>query len=100
MKLVKTAVLAASALALAVGSAWAQDKPKEKSTMGNATRSDESGFSNLFLAGTWLRTGLNVSCVEAAVMSGMQCARAISGSPHEIVGEYFLQRPPAPTPAS
>ena len=47
MKLVKTAVLAASVLALAVGSAWAQDKPKEKSTMGNATRSDESGFAKL-----------------------------------------------------
>jgi hypothetical protein len=48
MKMVKTVVLAASALALAVGTAWAQDKPaKEKSTVGNATRSDESGFAKL-----------------------------------------------------
>ena len=49
MKLVKTAVLAASALALAVGTAWAQDKPKEKekSTVGNMTRSDDSGFAKL-----------------------------------------------------
>jgi Ca2+-binding EF-hand superfamily protein len=49
MKLVKMTVLAASALALAVGTAWAQDKPKEqeKSTIGNATRSDDSGFAKL-----------------------------------------------------
>jgi Ca2+-binding EF-hand superfamily protein len=45
MKFAKTAVLAASALALAVGSAWAADK--EKSTVGNATRSDDSGFAKL-----------------------------------------------------
>jgi len=49
MKLVKMTVLATSALALAVGTAWAQDKPKEKekSTIGNATRSDDSGFAKL-----------------------------------------------------
>src|SRR6266545_434358 len=45
MKFAKTAVLAASALALAVGSAWADDK--DKSTVGNATRSDDSGFAKL-----------------------------------------------------
>jgi Ca2+-binding EF-hand superfamily protein len=45
MKFAKTAVLAASALALAVGSGWAADK--EKSTVGNATRSDDSGFAKL-----------------------------------------------------
>ena len=47
MKLVKTTVLVASAFALAVGSAWAADKDKEKSTVGNATRSDDSGFAKL-----------------------------------------------------
>ena len=47
MKLVKTTVLVASAFALAVGSAWAADTDKEKSTVGNATRSDDSGFAKL-----------------------------------------------------
>ena len=30
----------------------------------------ESGYSNLYLAGDWTYTGLNVGCVEATVMSG------------------------------
>jgi hypothetical protein len=44
MKIAKLALIAASALALA-GSVWAADK--EKSTVGNATRSDDSGFAKL-----------------------------------------------------
>jgi len=47
----------------------------------------ESGFDNLYLAGDWTRTGLNVGCVEAAVMSGMQAARALSGYPRTVAGE-------------
>ena len=50
MNFAKTAVLTASALALAIGSAWAADKDTtkhEKSTVGNATRSDDSGFAQL-----------------------------------------------------
>ena len=53
-------------------------------------KSEESGFSNLALAGCYLRTGLNTTCVEGAVISGMQAARAISGSPRDILGEHFL----------
>ncbi|MGF6597788.1 uncharacterized protein with NAD-binding domain and iron-sulfur cluster [Paraburkholderia sp. GAS448] len=49
--------------------------------------SEESGFSNLFLAGDWLKTGLNAGCVEAAVMGGMQASRAICGYPLVIKGE-------------
>ena len=48
---------------------------------------DQSGFANLFLTGDWIRTGLNAGCVEAAVMAGMQTARAISGHPVVIQGE-------------
>ena len=49
---------------------------------------------NLFVAGCWIRTGFDVSCVEGAVMAGMQAARAISGSPQEITGEdLFHLRP-------
>ena len=51
-----------------------------------------SGFKNLFLAGDWTLNGLNYGCVEAAVMSGMQAARAITGSRRVIFGENF----PAP----
>lgn len=58
MKLAKTVVLAASALALAVGSAWAADADKpmdsknkdgklSKTEAANASRSDDSGFARL-----------------------------------------------------
>jgi uncharacterized protein with NAD-binding domain and iron-sulfur cluster len=53
-------------------------------------RTDQSGFFNLFLAGCWIRTGFNTSCVEATVMSGMQAARAITGDKLFISGENFL----------
>ena len=49
-----------------------------------------SGFGHLYLAGAWVDTGFNVECIEAAVMSGKQAARAISGSHATIVGEDFL----------
>ncbi len=48
---------------------------------------DGAGFSNLYLTGDWIRTGLNAGCVEAAVMAGMQTSRAISGYPEIIKGE-------------
>jgi uncharacterized protein with NAD-binding domain and iron-sulfur cluster len=50
-------------------------------------RTDQSGFSNLFLTGDWIKTGLNAGCVEAAVMAGMQTSRAMSGHPANIDGE-------------
>lgn len=46
-----------------------------------------SGLSNLYLAGDWLRTGLDSGCVEAAVMGGMQASRALSGFPAVIEAE-------------
>jgi uncharacterized protein with NAD-binding domain and iron-sulfur cluster len=51
---------------------------------------DGSGLDNLFLVGDWLRTGIDAGCVEAAVMGGMQAARAISGFPEVILGESDL----------
>jgi hypothetical protein len=46
-----------------------------------------AGLDNLFLAGDWLRTGIDAGCVEAAVMGGMQAAQAISGWPKTILGD-------------
>ncbi len=59
---------------------------------------DESGFSNLKLAGDWTRNGLNAGCVEAATISGLQAARAISQHPFTIVAEddnWLTNRKPA-----
>lgn len=50
-------------------------------------RPGSSGFANLFLAGDWTRNDLNYGCIEAAVMSGRQAARAISGYPKVVFGE-------------
>jgi len=49
--------------------------------------SERSGFTNLYLAGDWTRNGLNAGCVEAAVISGLQASRGISGYPAMIPGE-------------
>jgi uncharacterized protein with NAD-binding domain and iron-sulfur cluster len=56
-------------------------------TSQHRLHADQSGFSNLFLAGDWLKTGLDAGCVEAAVMGGMQASRAICGLPAAIQGE-------------
>lgn len=60
---------------------------------------DRSGFKNLVLAGAWVRTGINASCVEAAVMSGMQASRAISRFPRQVVGEEFWHHFPEDRPS-
>lgn len=51
---------------------------------GYRPAAEGSGLGNLYLAGDWLRTGLDVGCVEAAVMGGMQASRALSGYPETI----------------
>nr|MDC2855572.1 hypothetical protein [Ningiella sp. W23] len=48
---------------------------------------DETKFTNLFITGDWIKTGVNAGCVEAAVMAGMQTARAMVGYPQHISGE-------------
>jgi hypothetical protein len=42
-------------------------------------RPDESGFAGLVLAGDWTDCGLNVGCIEAAAVSGLQAANAVLG---------------------
>jgi uncharacterized protein with NAD-binding domain and iron-sulfur cluster len=54
-------------------------------------RADESGYRNLVLAGDWIDTGLNAGCIEAAVMSGIQAANAVTGRQLlDGVAGYFL----------
>jgi len=44
----------------------------------------ESGVENLFLAGDWTRNGLDAGAFEAAAMSGLQCAAAVTGREIEV----------------
>jgi hypothetical protein len=51
-------------------------------------RTDRSGYKNLYLTGDWIDNGgLNIGCIEAAVMAGMQTARHIKGTADKIMGE-------------
>ncbi len=50
-------------------------------------RADDTGMDNLFLTGDWVSNGSDLGWVEGAVMSGRQCARAISGVPMRVYGE-------------
>jgi uncharacterized protein with NAD-binding domain and iron-sulfur cluster len=61
-----------------------------KGSTEHRLRPDQSGFDNLVLAGDWTVSGLNAGCVEAATMSGLMAARALSGRPVVIVGEKDL----------
>jgi uncharacterized protein with NAD-binding domain and iron-sulfur cluster len=53
---------------------------------------DGSQFVNLRITGDWIKTGVNAGCVEAAVMAGMQTARALCGWPNEISGEHAFEK--------
>lgn len=66
-----------------VGSvAYKRDQPHERyvlSTPGTRVhriRADESGVSNMMVAGDWTRTALSVGSAEAAVVSGLLAAKA------------------------
>jgi hypothetical protein len=53
-------------------------------------KAGDSGFGRLVITGTWIDTGLNISAVEVATMSGLQASRAISGYPKVVPGETDL----------
>jgi hypothetical protein len=53
----------------------------------------DSGFRNLFLAGDWTLTDLNLGCIEATVISGMMCSKAICGRPDHIYSAFGSQTP-------
>jgi uncharacterized protein with NAD-binding domain and iron-sulfur cluster len=56
-------------------------------TVKDRLPSGKSGFANLKLAGDWTATGIDGGCVEAAVISGMDAARAITDDPMEVPGK-------------
>ena len=47
----------------------------------------DSEWDNLVFAGDWTHTGLDLGCVEATVMSGMEASRALCGEPVAVAGE-------------
>jgi uncharacterized protein with NAD-binding domain and iron-sulfur cluster len=56
-------------------------------TVDKRLPTDGAKFDNLLLTGDYLRTGMNVGCVEAATMAGMHASRALCGRPEEIIGD-------------
>ncbi len=50
--------------------------------------SHDSDFDNLYLAGDWTFTDLNIGCIEAAVISAKMASRAICGKPEHIYGAF------------
>ncbi len=51
-------------------------------------KSHDSDFANLYLAGDWTFTDLNIGCIEAAVISARMASRAICGRPDHIYGAF------------
>lgn len=49
-------------------------------------RPSDEGHPNLTLAGDWTRTGIDIPCMEGAVVSGLRAAEAISGEDFEVIG--------------
>ena len=45
-----------------------------------------TGFANLSVVGEWTDTGVNISSIEATVISGMRASRALTGQPVNIPG--------------
>lgn len=58
-----------------------------KGTVEARIRCEKTGYRNLLVAGDWTRHNLDMGAVEAAVMSGRRCARALCGHPQAIYGE-------------
>jgi uncharacterized protein with NAD-binding domain and iron-sulfur cluster len=55
---------------------------------------NRSGYKNLALCGDWTDYGLNMGCLEGAVVSGFRAANAITGDPRLILREPYPDTPP------
>jgi uncharacterized protein with NAD-binding domain and iron-sulfur cluster len=56
-------------------------------TAGVRLEPGATGFANLSVVGEWTDTGVNISSIEATVISGMRASRALTGQPVNIPGE-------------
>lgn len=80
---------------LAAQHCWSSSNPSDRQIVtlpGDARHrlpTTGAGFDNLVLAGDWVGGGLDIACAEAAVISGLQAARAL-GAAVSIVGERDL----------
>lgn len=54
-------------------------------------RPHESGYDNLVMTGDWTLTSISAGCVEGTVMSGKDAARALTGLPGQIVGDWLTR---------
>ena len=43
-------------------------------------RTDETGYSNVYLTGDWIQNGMNIGFVEGATISGILAAKSLSGN--------------------
>ncbi|MBS0643393.1 MAG: NAD(P)-binding protein [Proteobacteria bacterium] len=59
----------------------------EADTASARLHPDKTGFTNLSIAGEWTNTGINISSIEATVVSGMRVSRGLAGWPTTIPGE-------------
>ena len=60
---------------------------------------DRTGVTNLYLAGDFVRSGVNAGCIEAAVIAGRMTARAITEADMAIPGETNSGQFPLPISA-
>lgn len=56
-------------------------------------KTDQSGFSNLYMTGDWIDNGFNFGCIEACSMAAILTARAISGKDIPMIGESIFSHP-------
>lgn len=52
-------------------------------------KAGETGYGNLIITGDWIDNGIQVACLEGAVMGGIYSARAIAGIRFPIIGEML-----------
>jgi uncharacterized protein with NAD-binding domain and iron-sulfur cluster len=63
-------------------------------TTKHRLRPHESGFFNVVLAGDWTLNSVSAGCVESAVTSGRDAARALVGSSVQIVDDWLTRVKP------
>jgi uncharacterized protein with NAD-binding domain and iron-sulfur cluster len=63
-------------------------------TTRHRLRPHESGFRNLILSGDWTLNSVSAGCVESAITSGKDAARAMIGSSVQIVDDWLTRVKP------